>query len=81
MAARDEEAARKPDDGAAEAQGKLAEESAREDLTLSFAQGRARAWLHEAHVVVEERQVETGWAITVEWTARQKAEFAKQGLG
>ncbi len=43
---------------------------------LGFADGKARAWLHEAHVVAEERQDDDGWVIAVDWTARQKAEFA-----
>ncbi|GKY88999.1 GTPase HflX [Sinisalibacter aestuarii] len=58
-------------------EAQLAEESSRETLVLAFAEGKARAWLHEAHVVEAERQGEAGWTLDVTWTARQKAEFQK----
>ncbi len=48
-----------------------------ETLALSFADGRARAWLHEAGVVEAEEQTEAGYRIDVVWTERQKAEFAR----
>jgi GTP-binding protein HflX len=41
-------------------------------LSLSFAQGKQRAWLHEAGVVVAEAQTDTGFDIDVLWTARQE---------
>ncbi len=91
-AARETEAARNPDviatsaltgagvDGLSAAiEAHLARESTRESVRIGFAQGRARAWLHEAHVVVSEVQDEAGWQIEVDWTGRQKAEFAKFG--
>ena len=91
-AARETEAARNPDvvatsalsgagvDGlAAVIEAHLARDATRETLRLGFAEGRARAWLHEAHVVLSEAEVETGWQIEVDWTGRQKAEFAKLG--
>jgi len=53
----------------------LARETTRDVLKLGFAEGKARAWLHEAHVVTSETQDETGWEIVVDWTGRQKAEF------
>ncbi|OIP82516.1 MAG: GTPase HflX [Rhodobacterales bacterium CG2_30_65_12] len=56
-------------------EAQIAEESSREVLRLGFADGKARAWLHEAHVVESERQVKNGWDMAVNWTARQKAEF------
>ena len=46
------------------------------DLTLAFADGRARAWLHEEGVVQAESQGEDGTRISVRWTARQAARFA-----
>ncbi len=54
----------------------LARETSRETLRLGFDQGRARAWLHDAHVVLSEVQDETGWIVEVDWTGRQKAEYA-----
>jgi len=44
-------------------------------LSLGFAQGKARAWLHEAGVVEAERQTDTGFDITVRWTDRQESLF------
>lgn len=41
-------------------------------LTLGFAEGKRRAWLHAEGVVTAETQTETGWEITVLWTARQE---------
>jgi len=60
-------------------EAQLAEDSTRDVVRLSFAQGKARAWLHAAHVVAEERQDDEGWIIAVDWTTRQKAEFARVG--
>ena len=47
------------------------------DLTLSFAEGRKRAWLFEQDVVEQERQTEDGFVLTVRWSARQEAQFAQ----
>ncbi len=47
-----------------------------EEIVLPFAQGRARAWLHEAGVVRRETEDERGHILHVAWTARQKARFA-----
>ena len=44
-------------------------------LSLPFADGRKRAWLHEQGVVEEETQTETGFDVTVLWTARQEKRF------
>ncbi len=44
-------------------------------LHLGFDEGRRRAWLYEQDVVRSERQVEDGFDLTVEWTARQEARF------
>ena len=46
-----------------------------EDLTLSFAQGRERAWLFANEVVLEESQSDEGFVITVRWSGRQKAQY------
>lgn len=48
-----------------------------ETLHLSFAQGRARAWLFEQGVVTEDRQTDAGYAMTVKWTPLQKERFAR----
>ena len=48
-----------------------------ETLRLPFADGAARAWLHEAGVVEAERQDEDGFTLDLRWTDRQRASFAK----
>ena len=48
-----------------------------ETLSLAFKDGRKRAWLFEQEVVEGEEQSETGFSITVLWTATQKARFEK----
>jgi len=53
----------------------LAEERSEEVLDLPFSDGRRRALLHEAGVVVREDQGDTGYRIAVRWTARQKARW------
>jgi GTPase len=45
-------------------------------LTLGFAEGRKRAWLHSEGVVREEYQDDTGYRLDVRWTARQAARYA-----
>lgn len=47
------------------------------DLSLSFAEGRKRAWLFEQDVVVREDQTDEGFALTVRWSAKQEAQFAQ----
>jgi len=44
-------------------------------LQLSFADGKQRAWLFQQEIVLQETQTETGFDITVRWTARQEAQF------
>ncbi len=46
-----------------------------EDLTLSFAKGRERAWLFSNEVVLEETQSDEGFVVTVRWSGRQKAQY------
>ena len=48
-----------------------------ERLTLTFAEGRKRAWLFEAGIVTNEVQTETGYDLTVFWTLLQKERFAR----
>ena len=50
-------------------------ERQRTAVTLSHAEGRARAWLHEQGVVEAEEAREDGVTLTVNWTARQAARF------
>ena len=49
----------------------------REDarIVLGFDQGRRRAWLHEAGVVVDEAETPDGWRLQLRWTPRQRAAF------
>jgi GTP-binding protein HflX len=44
-------------------------------LTLSFAEGRRRAWLHREGVVLSEAETEAGHRLTVRWTARQEKRY------
>ncbi|MFY0310798.1 GTPase HflX [Leisingera sp. D0M16] len=46
-------------------------------LSLSFAQGKQRAWLFKEDLVQREEQTESGFDITVLWTERQKSKFQK----
>lgn len=44
-------------------------------LMLDFSDGRKRAWLFQQDLVQDEQQTETGFEITVLWTAKQEAQF------
>ncbi len=46
-------------------------------LELAFADGRKRAWLHEARLVETEDEIEGGWRIVVHWTERQREDFER----
>jgi len=48
----------------------------RDVIHLPFEDGRRRAWLHDLGVIEAEQQDETGYRVTVNWTARQAARFA-----
>jgi GTP-binding protein HflX len=48
-----------------------------EMLKLPFSDGKKRAWLFAQEIVEQEDQNETGFDITVRWTARQKADFER----
>ncbi len=52
------------------------EEKADVMLSLPFADGRRRAWLHGEGVVVSEVAGDEGYQIAVRWTARQAARYA-----
>ena len=53
----------------------LGEERLREVLHLPFADGRRRAWLHEAGVIEVEAETEAGHRLTVRWTPKQARAF------
>ena len=46
-------------------------------LTLRFDEGRKRAWLFDKGVVTGEEQTEAGFRLTVAWTRKQEAQFAR----
>ena len=53
----------------------LGEERTARDVTIPFAEGRKRAWLHDHHLVTAEAEAEAGWVLSVLWTARQEHAF------
>ena len=46
-------------------------------VSLPFSAGKARAWLHDAGVVSSEKAEQDGYRITLSWTKRQEAAFAR----
>jgi GTP-binding protein HflX len=52
-----------------------------ETITLGFAEGRTRAWLHAEGVVKEEHDTEAGHAMTVALTERQRLRLAALRAG
>ncbi|MCV3270918.1 GTPase HflX [Roseobacter sinensis] len=46
-------------------------------LHLDFAEGRKRAWLFDHELVEAERQTDSGFDLTVRWTAQQEAQFER----
>jgi GTP-binding protein HflX len=56
---------------------KLKDPRSEADLTLTFAEGRKRAWLFEQGVVTADEQVEDGYRMRVFWTALQQERFAR----
>ncbi len=50
-------------------------------IELAFADGKARAWLYDQGVVLNERQTEDGITVQVEWTERQLQRFRQIGQG
>ena len=51
------------------------EEKSDRTLTLPFAEGRKRAWLHQEGVVQSEEATEDGYRLALRWTARQEKRF------
>jgi GTP-binding protein HflX len=50
-------------------------ETTEEHITLTFAEGRKRAWLFERDLVQQEVQSEDGFALDVRWSAKDRAQF------
>ncbi len=55
----------------------LQEPKTREKIKLAFFEGRRRAWLYEHNVVEDEKQIDIGYELLVNWTAKQAAQFEK----
>lgn len=55
----------------------LLEPKITETIKLAFSEGRRRAWLYEHNVVEKERQIDIGYELVVNWTAKQAAQFGK----
>jgi len=53
----------------------LRETSHTSRLSLTFAQGKQRAWLFAQDLVDSESQSDTGFEMTVTWTAKQEKQF------
>jgi GTP-binding protein HflX len=51
------------------------EQKSERTLTLPFAEGRKRAWLHEEGVVTAEEATDEGYRLGVRWTARQEKRY------
>jgi GTP-binding protein HflX len=56
---------------------KLKDPRTEEHLSLTFAQGRQRAWLFEQGVVTNDEQTEDGYKLTVFWTSLQKERYIR----
>jgi GTPase len=55
------------------------EEKTERTFAVPFTDGRRRAWLHAEGVVLSETPTETGFAVTVRWTARQEKRYRDLG--
>lgn len=55
------------------------EEKTERVIAVPFSDGRRRAWLHAQGVVLDERATDTGFAVTVRWTARQEKRYRDLG--
>lgn len=55
------------------------EEKTERTLAVPFTDGRRRAWLHAEGVVLSETPTDTGFAVTVRWTARQEKGYRDLG--
>jgi GTP-binding protein HflX len=48
-----------------------------DDLVLSFAEGKKRAWLFDQDLVADEKQTDAGFEIRVRWTPAQQQQFER----
>ena len=55
--------------------GHLSADKISDTITLNFSEGKKRGWLFNQRVVQSENQTETGYAIKVNWSLRQKKSF------
>ena len=55
--------------------GHLDDEKSDVTITLGFAEGRKRAWLHAEGVVLTEEQTDAGHRLHLRWSARQAARY------
>ncbi|MBC2835503.1 GTPase HflX [Paragemmobacter straminiformis] len=55
--------------------GVFDEEKTERVIAVPFSDGRRRAWLHAEGVVLAEEATDTGFAMTVLWTARQEKRY------
>ena len=56
-------------------EAQFAAETTERSLHLAFADGKRRAWLHDQGVVVAELADDTGYQMSLRWTARQEKRF------
>ncbi|MEM8957648.1 MAG: GTPase HflX [Pseudomonadota bacterium] len=54
---------------------RLSEPVTETDVTLSYADGRKRAWLFERGLVSAEHETDAGFSLSVAWTERQRMAF------
>ncbi len=59
----------------AEVARRMDEPREEEEIVVSYAAGRQRAWLHENRLVIEEHDEEKGTRMRVRWTKRQRDRF------
>ncbi len=57
---------------------KLRGQTRQQTFELDWSQGAAQSWLTREGIVLSETQSDTGWDITVRWSAMQQAQFEKQ---
>ncbi len=56
---------------------RIGEPASTATLQIPFAEGRKHAWLHARSLVLSEEAGEEGWRLTVRWSDRQAAQFAR----
>ena len=61
----------------AEISTRLQGEQTTEMIALPYSAGKERAWLFAEGVILDEAQSDTGFDITVKWTAKQAAQFKR----